>query len=454
MNYADFLSKKTQLGGMHGFEPLWLQDRMMDFQGSLATWAIRRGRAAILAGCGLGKTLIQLVWGENVVRHTNKPVLVLAPLGVTWQTVKEAQAFGMDCKRSVEGKKPFGARMIVTNYERLKCFSPDDFSGVVCDESGCLKDCKSVRKDDITEFMRPLKYRLLCTATPAPNDFVELGNSAEALGEMGFRDMVTMFFKKKFVSDFRGWSREKFELKGHAHQGFWRWVCSWARACRKPSDLGFNDTKFVLPELRQTEHVIVARTKRSGDLFEMPAVTLEDQREERRRTLSERCAKVAELVTHTGKPALVWCHLNDEGKLLQRMIPGSVEVSGADRDEKKEEKLLAFISGQVRVLVTKPQLAGWGLNLQHCSHMTFFPSHSFESTYQAIRRCWRFGQTQPVQVDMVTSEGERGVLANLKNKEAAAEIMMNELVRLMGDQLLIERSNPFTQQAEAPRWLS
>jgi hypothetical protein len=455
-DYRRFLESKRDLGNPHGFEPLEIPEFLFPFQRSLVTWAIRKGRAALFCDCGMGKTPMQLVWADNVVRHTGSPVLILTPLAVSAQAVREADKFGIMAAQSRDGSLP-SAPIVVTNYEKLKHFSPSDFSGVVCDESSILKGFGGATRAAITEFMRTIPYRLLCTATAAPNDYIELGTSAEALGEMGFQDMLTMFFKNTKNDETQthhAWARQmKWILKGHARHDFWRWVCSWARACRKPSDLGFDDDRFVLPELITREHVVEARTRREGFLFDLPAVTLQDQREERRRTLVERCEKVAELVAHD-RPALCWCHLNDEGDTLEELIPDAVQVSGKDSDESKEEKLLAFTSGQARVLVSKPSVFGFGLNLQHCAHETFFISHSFEQFYQAVRRCWRFGQTRPVEIDMVTTEGEMGVMANLQRKSEQADEMFTQLVELMHDHLHIGKESPFTKEAEIPSWVS
>lgn len=355
--------------------------------------------------------------------------------------------------RSSDGKFPSGARIVVTNYDRLHYFNPSDFAGLGCDESGGIKNMDAARTAEVIEFARTLQYRHLYTATAAPNDYIELGTSAEALGELGFQDMLSKFFKQQTSKDRLGWGRTKYRLRGHAEHDFWRWVCSWARAVRKPSDLGFEDGKFILPPLETVEHVIQAKTSRPGYLFDLPAMTLEEEREEHRRTLPERCAKVAELVSNTGESAVCWCHLNDEGDTLERMIPGAVQVSGSDSDEVKEERFLAFVSGQIRVLVTKPIIAAWGLNWQHCAHATFFAAHSYEQWYQAKRRLWRFGQMKKVRIDMVTSEGERGVLDNLNSKSKAADAMFSKLVELMNDHLRIERKNPFTNAASVPSWL-
>jgi hypothetical protein len=451
-DYRAFVAAKSQCGPPAGFEPAWLPDFLFDFQRSLVGWAVRRGRAAIFADCGLGKTPMQLVWAENVVRRTNRPVLVLTPLAVSHQTVREAEKFGIDCRRCPDGRLPPGARVVATNYERLHHFNPDDFAGAVCDESSVLKDFDGRRKALVTEFLRTLPYRLLCTATAAPNDYVELGTSAEALGEMGHQDMVTRFFRKETRKDYLGWGRTTYQMRAHAARDFWRWVCSWARACCRPSDLGFDDGPFVLTDLVTREHEVKARRPAPGRLFDVPGRDLRQQREEQRRTVPERCERAAELVAHPG-PAVCWCHLNAEADLIEGLVPGAAQVSGRDSDDAKEEKLLAFTAGQVRVLVTKPRLAGFGLNWQHCAHQTYFPSHSFEQFYQGVRRCWRFGQTRPVAVDVVTTEGGAGVLTNLRRKQAQADQMFAELISLMNDSLLVART-PYGSKEEAlPPWL-
>lgn len=454
-SYAEFLAKKTQLGGEHGFEPLWLPSFLFDFQRALVEWAIRRGRAAIFAACGLGKTPMFLVWAENVVRHTARPVLIVTTLGDTAQVLREASKFGVDAVRSQDGKFPAGARIVVTNYERLHHFDPMAFAGCAANESSILKNFKGKRKSIVTEFLRTLPYRLLCTATPSPNDYIEMGTSSEALGELGHQDMLTKFFVKSLAARGTiGWGREQYRMKGHAERDFWRWVCSWARACRQPSDLGFADDAFTLPPLECRQHVVSATTKQKGLLFDLPAVTMEEQRDELKRTLRERCEKVATLVDHK-EPALAWCYLNSEGDLLAKLIPGALQVSGADPDEKKEEAFEAFASGQVRVLVSKPKIAGFGLNWQHCSHMSFFPSHSWEQWHQSIRRCWRFGQTKPVTVDVIATEGMSGVLDRLQRKEEKVDRMFSRLIELMNNSLRLDRrdlSQP--RSVEVPAWLS
>lgn len=454
IDYEGFLRSKSQLGGDHGFEPVFMPDALFDFQAHLTTWAIKRGRGAIFADCGLGKTLMQLVWAENVVRHTNRPVLIMTPLAVGAQTKREGEKFGIECVRSQDGKFPPGACIVITNYERLHYFDPGDFIGAVCDESSILKNFDGVRKDQITEFMRSLPYRLLCTATAGPNDYFELGTSSEALGELGYSDMLNRFFKrdqKFFRVD--GMGGQGWRFRGHAERDFWRWVCSWARAIRKPSDMGFEDGRFILPELRTREHIVSAKTPREGFLLTLPAISLEEQREERRRTLNERCEMAASIVNQTSYPCVCWCHLNSEGNLLNRLIPDAEEVYGSEPDERKEELLEAFHDGHLRVLVTKPTIAGHGLNWQHCAHQTFFPSHSFEQWYQAVRRSWRFGQTRPVVIDVIASEGEKNVLANLRRKEDAADRMFSQLVTLMGNELRVKNVTRFHQPEVLPAWL-
>jgi hypothetical protein len=269
-------------------------------------------------------------------------------------------------------------------------------------------------------------------------------------------DMLNRFFKNDQNNSATGRQRgevAKWRFKGHAEEPFWRWVCSWARAVRKPSDLGYDDGRFILPPLEEVDHLVEAKTLPDGMLFALPAVGLKEQREERRRTIRERCEKVAELVNDTGQPALVWCHLNEEGDLLESLIPDCVQVKGADTDERKEDRMIAFADGRARVLVTKPKIGAWGLNFQHCAHVTVFPSHSFEQYYQGIRRCWRFGQDRPVRVDVIETEGDQDVLKNLQRKARQADEMFSNLVREMNQVLHISRARPFTKQEIVPSWL-
>jgi hypothetical protein len=454
MSYATFLEQKSQMANEHGFAPIASPDFLFDFQHALVDWAVRKGRAAIFADCGLGKTPMQLVWAENVLRKTNRPVLIATPLAVSHQTIAEGEKFGIGVRRSQDGAARPG--ITVTNYERLHHFNPDDFGAFVGDESSILKSFDGQRRAVVTEFMRKIPFRLLCTATAAPNDYIELGTSSEALGQLGYMDMLHRFFKNDLNNSATGrgylGSANKWRFKGHAETPFWQWVCSWGRAIRRPSDLGFDDRNFVLPPLIEREHVVATKTLAPGMLFALPAEDLKEQREERRRTIKERCEEIAALVSHP-EQALIWCHLNDEGNLLEEIIKDAEQVSGEDTDEAKEEKFLGFARGQISKLVTKPKIGAWGLNFQNCAHVTTFPSHSFEQYYQAVRRCWRFGQKKPVRVDIVTTDGERGVMENLQRKAKQADRMFESLVAEMNRAIEIGRTQEFTQAQEVPACL-
>lgn len=451
--YAEFLASKSQLAGEFGFQPVWLPDCLFDFQRHLVEWAVRRGRAAVFADCGMGKSLINLVVCENVVRHTNGRALILTPPAVAPQFVSEGEKFGVGVTHCRTGRVG-GPGVYVTNAERLHLFDRSDFVLLGYDESSGLKDADGERRAAVTEFMRVLPYRGLYTATAAPNDFDELGTSSEALGELGYQDMLSRFFKKVTAKDYLGWGRTSHQLRTYAERDFWRWVCSWARACRRPSDLGFDDGPFVLPELVTREHAVPARTPPPGCLFDAGARSLPDQRAEQRRTLAERCEAAAALTAGHDR-SICWVNLNDEGDLITRLIPGARQVSGRTPEEEREEIVAWFTAPAPdrRVLVSKPEVFGFGLNLQRCAHMTFFVSHSFERYYQAVRRCWRFGQTRPVTVDVVTTDGGAGVLANLRRKQAQADAMFARLVELMSDTLRVGRGAYGSTTQEVPSWL-
>ncbi|MEE8262703.1 MAG: helicase-related protein [Gammaproteobacteria bacterium] len=459
MDYSSFLERKSQLGSDGGFKPVWMPDFLFDFQAHLTEWAIRLGRAAMFADCGMGKTPMQLVWAENIARHTGGNVLVMAPLAVSAQTVREGQKFGIECTRSQDGK---AHRITVTNYQRLDKFDPLDFVGVVPDESSILKNFSGKIRRQITRFMCKHQYRLLATATAAPNDYTELGTSSEALGQLGHMDMLSRFFvnrrndgsAKKDMWRFgrHGSYHGQWRFRGHAEVPFWDFVRSWSKSVRRPSDLGFEDGDFILPPLTQKEHVVKTRTLREGYLFPIPAVGLREQREERRRTITERCEKVAELAD-TGKQVLIWCNLNDEGDLLEKLIPDAVQVAGRHSDDQKEERLLAFAEGKLRALVTKQSIGGWGMNFQRCAHVIEFPSNSFEKHYQGLRRCWRYGQENPVHLDMVSTEGDRGVLDNLNAKAEAADRMFDNLISSMRESVVGPSLDGYNNQTEVPAWL-
>lgn len=454
-DYATFLARKSQLGGEHGFEPLWMPDFLFDFQKSLVEWAVRKGRAAIFADCGLGKTPMQLVWAENVVRKTGGKVLIVAPLAVSAQTQREAVKFGMEIHVSRDGS--LGPQITVTNYERLHYFNHADFIGAVADESSAIKAFNGKRRKQVVRFFSKLPYRLLCTATPSPNDFIELGTNSEALGVMTQSDMLGYFFRENENRRHTVFTDEKHQLawvfKPHSEQPFWRWVASWSRALQKPSDLGFDDDRFVLPPLNVHHQVVDIPFIPRGELFPRPAISLREQREERQRTIPERCEKVASLVDHD-RPAIVWCHYNAEGDYLEKLIPGSVQISGRHDIDQKESMLEDFAFGRVRVLVTKPKIGCWGLNLQHCGDMTFFPTHSYEGFYQGVRRCWRFGREGPVNVDIIASQGESRVIAGLEAKQEQATRMFASLVRHMNDALAMRTQDGHDQKVVLPGWLN
>jgi hypothetical protein len=451
--YQEFLDKKSQWNNASGFEPNWMPDYLFPFQQYLVNWAIHMGRCAIYADCGLGKSPQELVWAENVKRHTGKPVLLVTPLGVTFQMEAEAQKFGIDASISRDGRGRSG--VTITNYERLEKFNPDQFGGLVCDESSAIKSFDGKRRAVVTEFMRILPYRLLGTATAAPNDYIELGTSSEALGYLGHMDMLARFFTNKDrTSKSRGgrWRAvggEKWRFKGHAEDVFWQWVSSWARAVRKPSDLGFDDNGFVLPELTQRQHLVHPRVPDT----ETPSVGLHEERRKARITIEERCEKAAALLFNA-RHGVAWCQLNPEGQLLARLIKGSVEVSGSDSVDAKEEKLAAFSRGEIRVLITKPSIGAWGMNWQHCHRMTYFPSYSYEQYYQAVRRSWRFGQTNPVEIDVITTEGGMGSLAALERKATQADRMFDALTMHMRNAVSIQRGDNYDQKVKVPTWVT
>lgn len=458
-DYNQFLQRKTQFGGDSGFNPVWMPDFLFDFQQTLVERSLLKGRSAIFADCGLGKSPMQLAWAENVVRKTNKRVLIATPLAVSDQTIREGQKFGIEAARSKSGILP-AAKIVVTNYESLHRFNPSDFAGMVCDESSILKSFDGVTRKLITEFMRRLPYRLLCTATAAPNDYPEIGTSSEALGELGYTDMMTRFFKTDTSIPARiglrdGGPKARVRFKHHAQEPFWKWVCSWARACRKPSDLGFDDGKFILPPLIERVTVVKASKSLPGFLpgIEVPAIGRQEQLAELRNTLAERCEAAARKILENGRTAVAWCNLNPEGDLLEHLLPGSKQLKGSQSDDEKEEILSAFSRGQFKYLVSKAKITCFGLNWQHCAYTTMFPSYSFEQYYQMIRRFLRFGQIETVIAEMITTEGQRDVLLSLQRKARAADEMFSSLVKHMNESMRVARSEYQAPAWEVPAWL-
>jgi superfamily II DNA or RNA helicase len=418
--YEEFVAMKSASVAFDGIDGAEIDGRLFPHQRDLVTWALRKGRAAVFADTGLGKTLMQLEWARVVSARGR--VLVLTPLAVAQQTVREAERFGIG---GVEYcREDTGARITVANYEMMHAFDPAAFVGVVLDESSILKSFNGATRTALINAFARTPYRLACTATPAPNDHTELGNHSEFLGIKTRTEMLAEYF----VHD--GETTQEWRIKGHAQAAFWRWVCSWGAIVRKPSDLGHDDGAYALPPLRTHEHVIPVDhgdAKAAGRLFLDDARSLSDQRATRRATMEKRVAKAVELAAGD-EPCLIWCELNDEGNALEDAIPGAVQVSGADSAEDKADRLLGFAEGRYRVLVTKASVAGFGLNFQSCARMVFVgASHSYEQTYQAMRRCWRFGQTRPVDVHVIRAETEGAVLANLRRKEADAARMSEEV---------------------------
>lgn len=400
---------------------------LFPFQRDIVAWALRRGRAALFEECGLGKTWQALEWARVVNESTGRPVLIMTPLAVASQFVAEGIRLGIAVTHCREARD-VSSGINVTNYERLERFDCSMFGGVVLDESSILKSYDSKTRGALIASFSATPFRLACTATPAPNDHMELGNHAEFLGVMSRTEMLSMFF----VHD--GGSTQSWRLKGHAEDDFWRWVCSWAVCLSRPSDLGYSNTGYDLPPLSITEHVVQSDVKQNGLLFSMDASTLEDQRAARKASMKDRVGLCAALVNASDEQWIVWCDLNDESDALARSIPGSVEVRGSDDQDHKESSIAAFCAGDIRVMVTKPSIAGWGVNMQSCHNAAFVGlSHSFELWHQANRRIWRFGQRHPVNCHVITSTAEGAVVSNIKRKQADAERMVRQMVRSMAD---------------------
>lgn len=422
INYAQFLDAKAIVSPLAGvsFEPA-LREHLFPFQADITRWALKRGRAAIFADCGMGKTPMQLEWAR-VIAETHGPVLILAPLAVAQQTVREGDKFGI--KVYYERSMPKVIHGItITNYEMLEHFDPSKFAGVVLDESSILKAYDGKTRTAILEAFAQTPYRLACTATPAPNDYMELGNHAEFVGSMSRVEMLSMFF----VHD--GGETQKWRLKGHAQRDFWKWLASWSVMLRKPSDLGYDDGAFILPKLTLHEHVIRVEKATEGYLFALEASTLQERIAARRESVNERVAECAALVNASAEPWVIWCNLNSESEALSKAIPDALEIRGSYSTDEKEAAILAFLNGSTRVLVTKASMSGFGLNFQHCAHMAFVGlSDSWEQFYQAIRRCYRFGQTREVNAHLIIADTEGSVLKNIKDKDAAAGEMAAQIV--------------------------
>lgn len=458
-DYKSFLARKMTQSTPIGLAPVPpLSDRLKPFQHDIVTWALRRGKGAVFAGTGLGKTFQQLSWADAIAADTRRPVLVLAPLAVAQQTVQEARKFNIDGVAYTRNADEARTPIVVTNYDRIENFNPAAFAGIVLDESSIIKAHDSKTRARLIEFTRDIPYRLPCTATPAPNDYVELGNHAEFLGVCSAKEMLATWFvhdgsmKAKNVKNHDSKPVAEWRLKGHAEQEFWAWMSEWGVMLRHPRELGYDEPGYDLPPLHK-QFVTVPS--------DLPiAHTLSERLRARRDSTVDRVRTAAELVNSMpDRPWLVWCNSNTESQMLTEAIGGAVEVKGSDSAEQKTARLMGFVDGTVRVLVSKPSIAGWGMNFQRCSHMVFVGlNDSFEQLFQAIRRCWRFGQTKPVHAWFIASTAEGAVVDNLAEKEAAAEHMAEQMARhtrtlmtrtLRGERQMVHHDRRMT----LPPWL-
>lgn len=438
MDYEQFLENKKHLIGEFGFEPNYIPDIAFDFQKYIIEKAVKKGRMAIFADTGLGKTIIQLSIAHNIVKHTNKSVLILTPLAVAYQFIIEANKMGIDdVEHSKDGK--FTKKIVLCNYERLHYFNSSDFVGVILDESSILKNFDGKIKNQITSFIKKIPYRFLSTATPSPNDFIELGTSSEALGYMGYIDMLTKFFKTNQNSIDSNVNRnigEKYYLKPHAEKSFFQWVNQWAIMVKMPSDIGFSDEKFILPKLNTIKHVVNNNSMINVNgqimMFTPIAKSMPEILNEQRQTINERCEKAYELAI--GKTSVYWVNRNEESSLLKKLDSDSVEIIGSMSIDKKEDILVNFANGNIKRIITKAKMTGMGLNWQHCNHSVFFPTFSYEQYYQAIRRFWRFGQKNDVTIDLVISDGQTRVLEALQQKSEKAVELHKKLCENMNSE--------------------
>lgn len=428
-DYQQFLETKKHSAQNFGIPTSFLPKGLFDFQEYVSNYAIKKGRCAVFLDTGLGKTIIELTIATNYIRHTNKPVLIITPLAVAYQFIREAEKFGID---DVEYSKKgaFTKKIVITNYERLHYFDSNDFDCVILDESSILKNFEGAIKTQVTSFLRKVKYRYLFTATPSPNDFIELGTSSEALGYLGYTDMLTKFFtnNEDTVSPMN--IGTQWILKGHAKENFFKWVSGWSISMRKPSDLGFDDSKHILPELIVKYNPVENEKNMVSDgqmlLFNLVAKRLTEVRDENKATIEARCEQAFELASKHDT-SVYWCNLNNEGDLIAELDKSACQIKGSMDIDKKEELLVGFFKGEIKKLITKPKMTAFGLNWQRCNHTVYFPTFSYEQYYQAIRRFWRFGQTRPVTVDLVYSDGQKRVLDSLLAKTEKANQLFSKL---------------------------
>lgn len=459
MDYRTFLESKRHSSINYGIDPVFSVDSMFDFQKHIAEYSIKKGRGAIFLDTGLGKTIIELVIAQNYIIATNKPVLIITPLAVAFQFIKEAAKFGID---DIEYSKTgaYSKKIVICNYERLGYFNSSDFDCVILDESSILKNFDGAIKGHITSFLKKVKYRFLATATPSPNDYIELGTSSEALGYLGYMDMLSKFFKNnqnnaaKLSQISKARQGEKWYLKPHAEADFWQWVSSWSISAKKPSDLGYSDVNYILPKLIENVHVIKNTNPLAINgqmsMFNRPAVGFAEIKQEVRSTINERCEMAVQLASN--KTSVYWCNLNNESALLKKMDNDSVEIVGNMDIDKKEGILLDFANGNIKRLVTKSSITAFGLNWQHCNHTVFFPTYSYEQYYQSIRRFWRFGQKSEVTADLVISDGQQRILESLMIKKEKAIQMFTSLINNINTDYNIN-AKEFDKQIIKPKFL-
>lgn len=454
MTYEQFIESKKHSSINYGIDPAFIPDQLFDFQKYVAEYAIKKGRCACFLDTGLGKTIIELVIASNYNRYTNKPVLIITPLAVAFQFIKEARKFDIDdIEYSKDGS--YKSNIVVCNYERLEKFNYNDFDCVILDESSILKNFEGAIKNQITSFLKKVKYRFLFTATPSPNDYIELGTSSEALGYLGYTDMLTKFFTNNVQSIDVRHAGAEWRLKAHAETDFWRWVSSWSISCRKPSDLGFGDERHVLPNLFEIETIVKNKKLLAIDgqsqLFNIPAMNFREIKAEVRATIEERCAMAVELANHH-ETTVYWVNLNDEADWVLRFDKEAVEIRGQMDLDQKEEILTLFSEGKIKKLVTKTSITAFGLNWQHCNHSTYFPTYSYEQYYQAVRRFWRFGQQSDVTIDLVLSDGQSRIMQSLQVKRDKANEMFSRLTKETNLDFKIT-SKGFDKQFSLPNFL-
>lgn len=460
MDYLEFIESKKHSTQNFGIDCKYLPNNLFDFQKYVSEYAIKKGRCAIFLDTGLGKTIIELTVAKNFIKYTNKPVLIITPLAVANQFIKEAEKFGIDeVEHTKDGK--FTKKIILVNYERLHYMDSNDFECVILDESSILKNFDGAIKQQVTTFLKKVKYRFLFTATPSPNDYIELGTSSEALGYLGYMDMLSKFFKNnqnnvaKLSQISKARQGEEWYLKPHAENDFWQWVASWSISAKKPSDLGFPDYRFILPELHEIETIIRNENPLTINgqcsLFALPAVGFKEIKAEAKATIKQRCEiAVEKALKHD--ISVYWCNLNDEADTLLELDKNAVEVRGNMNIDQKEDILLNFANGSIKKLVTKTSITAFGLNWQHCNHTTYFPTYSYEQYYQAIRRFWRFGQTKPVTVDLILSDGQERIMQSLLIKKDKAIKMFEKLTQQTNSDFTI-KSKEFNKQVITPKFL-